>query len=99
MDKLLRESGIPYEKVNYYTEPLSRKKLTELLRKMNMKPRDLLRKGEAPYKELGLAEDKFSDSELIGLMIEHPDLIQRPIVERGDRAVLGRPTENVKELL
>jgi arsenate reductase (glutaredoxin) len=99
MDKLLRESGITYDKVNYYNEPLSRKKLTELLRKMNMKPRDLLRKGEAAYKELGLAEDKFSDSELIAFMIEHPDLIQRPIVERGDRAVLGRPTENVKELL
>jgi arsenate reductase (glutaredoxin) len=99
MDKLLRESGIAYDKVNYYTEPLSRKKLTELLHKMNMEPRDLLRKSEAVYKELGLAEDKFSDSELIALMIEHPDLIQRPIVERGERAVLGRPTENVKELL
>ena len=99
MDKLLRESGIPFEKVNYYVKPLTKKKLRELLRKMNLKPRDLLRKGEPVYKELGLAEDKFSESELIGLMIEHPDLIQRPIVERGDRAVLGRPTENVKELL
>lgn len=99
MDKLLRESGIPFEKVNYYVEPLSKKKLTELLRKMNMKPRELLRKAESVYKELGLSEDKFSDSELISLMVEHPDLIQRPIVERGDRAVLGRPTENVKELL
>jgi arsenate reductase (glutaredoxin) len=99
MDKLLRESGIAYEKVNYYTEPLSKKKLTELLRKMNLKPRDLVRKSEPVYKELGLAEDKFSDSELIALMIENPDLIQRPIVERGDRAVLGRPTENVRELL
>ena len=99
MDKLLRESGIAYDKVNYYIEPLSRKKLTELLRKMNLKPRDLLRKSEPVYKELGLAEDKFSDSELIAMMIEHPDLIQRPIVERGDRAVLGRPTENVRELL
>ena len=99
MDKLLRESGIPYEKINYYIEPLNKKKLTELLRKMNLKPRDLLRKSEAVYKELGLSEDKFSDSELIALMVEHPDLIQRPIVERGDRAVLGRPTENVKELL
>ena len=99
MDKLLRESGIPYDKVNYYSEPLSRKKLTELLRKMSLKPRDLLRKSEPVYKELGLSEDKFSDSELIALMIEHPDLIQRPIVERGDRAVLGRPTENVRELL
>ena len=99
MDKLLRESGIPFEKVNYYVEPLSRKKLTELLRKMKLKPRDLLRMGEAAYKELGLANVEFSDSELIDLMIEHPDLLQRPIVERGDRAVLGRPTENVKALL
>lgn len=99
MDKLLRESGIPYEKINYYIEPLSKKKLTELLRKMDLKPRDLLRKSEPVYKELGLAEDKFTDSELIALMVEHPDLLQRPIVERGERAVLGRPTENVKELL
>ena len=99
MDKLLRESGIPFEKVNYYIEPLSRKKLTELIRKMKLKPRDLLRKSEPVYKELGLAKDEFSDSELIDLMIEHPDLLQRPIVERGERAVLGRPTENVKELL
>ena len=99
MDKLLRESGIPFEKVNYYIEPLTKKKLTELIRKMNVKPRDLLRKSEAVYKELGLSNDEFSDAELIGLMVEHPDLLQRPIVERGDRAVLGRPTENVKELL
>ncbi|HZI46927.1 MAG TPA: ArsC/Spx/MgsR family protein [Pyrinomonadaceae bacterium] len=99
MDKLLRESGVSFEKVNYYVQPLTRKKLTELIRKMNLKPRDLLRKSEPAYKELGLAEDKFSDGELIALMIEHPDLLQRPIVERGDRAVLGRPTENVKVLL
>ena len=99
MDKLLRESGIPFEKVNYYIEPLTKKKLTELIRKMNVKPRDLLRKSEPIYKELGLANDEFSDGELIGLMVEHPDLLQRPIVERGDRSVLGRPTENVKELL
>ena len=99
MDKLLRASGIPFEKVNYYVEPLSRKKLTQLISKMKLKPRDLLRKSESIYKELGLAKDEFSDSELIELMIEHPELLQRPIVERGDRAVLGRPTENVKALL
>ena len=99
MDKLLRESGVPFEKVNYYVEPLSKKKLTELVRKLKLKPRELLRKGEPIYKELGLGERQLSDSELIALMVEHPDLLQRPIVERGDRAVLGRPTENVKELL
>ena len=99
MDKLLRESGVPFEKVNYYVEPLSKKKLTELVRKLKLKPRELLRKSEPVYKELGLAQRELSDSELIALMVEHPDLLQRPIVERGDRAVLGRPTENVKELL
>ena len=99
MDKLLRESGIPFDKVNYYIEPLSPKKLTELIRKLDMKPRDLLRKSEPIYKDLGLANGEFSDSELIDLMIKHPDLLQRPIVERGNRAVLGRPVENVKELL
>jgi arsenate reductase len=99
MDKLLRESGVAFEKVNYYVEPLSKKKLTELVRKLNLKPRELLRKGEPIYKELGLGERQLSDSELIALMVEHPDLLQRPIVERGDRAVLGRPTEKVKELL
>jgi arsenate reductase len=99
MDKLLRESGAAFEKVNYYTAPLSKKELTELIRKMKIKPRDLLRTSEAIYKELSLGKGEFSDDQLIALMVEHPDLIQRPIVERGDRAVLGRPTENVKALL
>jgi arsenate reductase (glutaredoxin) len=99
MDKLLRESGVAFEKVNYYTAPLSKKKLTELIRKMKITPRDLLRTSEAIYKQLGLGKGEFSDDQLIALMVEHPDLIQRPIVERGDRAVLGRPTENVKALL
>jgi len=99
MDKLLRESGIDYEKVNYYIKPLTEKKLRELLKKMNLSPRDVMRTGEKVYKELGLANSNHTDSELIKLMIANPDLIQRPIVERGSRAVMGRPTENVKELL
>ena len=99
MDKLLRESGVPFEKVNYYIEPLTKKKLAELLGKMKMTPRDLLRTSEAIYKELGLRTRELTDDEIISLMSKHPDLIQRPIVERGNRAVLGRPTENVKSLL
>ena len=99
MDKLLRESGVSFEKVNYYIEPLSKKKLIELLAKMKLTPRDILRTNEAKYKELGLGRGEFTDDEIISLMVKHPDLIQRPIVERGDRAVLGRPTENVKVLL
>ncbi|MGH9971487.1 MAG: ArsC/Spx/MgsR family protein [Pyrinomonadaceae bacterium] len=99
MDRLLRESGVTFEKVNYYTAPLTKKKLRELLAKMKLAPRELLRTSEPVYRELGLAKGSFSDDQLISLMVEHPDLIQRPIVERGNRAVLGRPTENVKELL
>ena len=95
LDKLLRESGVSYDKVNYYIEPLNKKKLTELIRKMGISPRDLLRTSEPVYRELGLAKGEFTDAEIISLMVENPDLIQRPIVERGDRAVLGRPTERV----
>jgi arsenate reductase len=99
MDKLLRESGVDFEKVNYYIEPLSEKKLRELVKKMGIKPRELLRTSESIYRELGLGKKDLSDDEIISLMAEHPDLIQRPIVERGDRAVLGRPVDQVKALL
>jgi arsenate reductase len=66
---------------------------------MGIKPRNLLRTSESIYRELELGKKESSDDEIIELMVKHPDLIQRPIVERGDRAVLGRPTENVKQLL
>jgi len=66
---------------------------------MGIKPRELLRTSEAIYHKLGLGKKELSDEELIALMVKHPDLIQRPIVERGNRAVLGRPPENIKSLL
>ena len=78
---------------------MSEKKLRELLKKMGLKPRELLRTSESVYRELNLGKSELSDDEIIALMVKHPDLIQRPIVERGNRAVLGRPTENVKALL
>ena len=88
-----------FEKVNYYVEPLGEAKLRELIAKMGVAPRELLRTGEAVYKELELGARELSDDEIVRLMVEHPELIQRPIVERGGRAVLGRPTERIKELL
>jgi arsenate reductase (glutaredoxin) len=66
---------------------------------MALNPRELLRTSESVYRELNLGKKDLSDDEIIALMVKHPDLIQRPIVERGDRAVLGRPVENVKPLL
>jgi len=99
MNRFLVENGIDFAKVNYYIDPLSEKQLRSLIKKMGIAPRELLRSSEPIYRELGLGKKEFSDDEIISLMAEHPDLIQRPIVERGDRAVLGRPTENVKALL
>ena len=99
MDRFLRENGVPFDKINYYIEPLSKEKLTELIHKMGIPPRDLLRTSEPVYRDLGLGKGEFSDAQIIELMVKHPDLIQRPIVERGNKAVLGRPTENVKKLL
>jgi arsenate reductase len=99
MDRFLRESSVDFSKINYYLEPLGEKKLRELIKKMGIKPRELLRTSEPIYRELGLGKRDFSDDQIVALMVKHPDLIQRPIVERGDRAVLGRPTENVKALL
>ena len=66
---------------------------------MGIKPRELLRTSEPVYRELEIGKKDFSDDEIISMMVEHSDLIQRPIVERGERAVLGRPVENVKALL
>ena len=99
MDRFLRDSNIDFTQVNYYLEPLSERKLRELIKKMGIKPGELLRKSESIYRELELGKKELSDDEIISLMVQHPDLMQRPIVERGNRAVLGRPTENVKDLL
>ena len=99
MNRFLHDNGYDFSKVNYYLEPLTKKQLTELLAKLKMTPRELLRTSEPVYRELGLGKGEFTDDQIIALMVEHPDLIQRPIVERGKRAVLGRPTENVKVLL
>ena len=97
--KALTESGVDFESVNYYTESLSKSKLKELLSKMGISAKELLRKKEAIYKELAIAEKNLSEDEIVDLMTEHPDLIQRPIVEKGQRAILARPAERLKEIL
>jgi arsenate reductase len=95
----LKESGVDFTSVNYYLDPIPKAKLIELLRKMGMTPRQLLRSKEAVYKTLKLAERHLTDDEIVDLMVENPDLIQRPIVEKGTRAILARPAERLKEIL
>jgi arsenate reductase len=95
----LRESGVDFDAVDYYTDPIPKAKLKALLGKLQMEPRDLLRTKEAVYRELQLGERELSDEQLIDLMVAHPDLIQRPIVEKGSRAILARPAERLKEIM
>ena len=78
---------------------IPKKKLVDLLRKMKLSPRELLRTKEPVYKTLRLAERDLSDEEIVELMVKNPDLIQRPIVEKGGRAILARPAERLKEIL
>ncbi len=99
VDKILREFGDEYEKINYYVEPIGEAKLRDLLGKLKIGPRDLLRTKDAIYKELNLSNSDHSDDQLIKLMAEHPDLIQRPIVEKGNKAILARPAESIRALL
>lgn len=97
--KLVQASGQPFEAVNYYDKPFSKARLKGLLKKSGLSARDILRTKEDIYKTLGLAKKQLSEDGLIELMLEHPDLIQRPLVEKGDRVILARPAETVKTLL
>ena len=95
---LLKEQGVEFDAINYYIDPIPEQTLRDLLKKLGLKPIDLFRKKEEKYKELGIGEKPYSDDELIHLLVENPDLLQRPIVVRGDKAVLARPAEKVLEL-
>ena len=95
----LKDAGVDFEAVDYYTDPIPRRKLEELIRKMGITPRQLLRTKEADYRALGLADATVTDAQIIDAMVAHPDLIQRPIVEKGSRAILARPAERLKEIL
>jgi len=96
---LLEENGINPNIVEYLQQRPSTKTLKELLQKLKMTPRELLRKGEDAYKENNLDDMTLSDAQLINVMVKHPKLIERPIVVKGSKAVLGRPPENVLSIL
>lgn len=97
--KILTEKGIDFEKINYYIKPFSKNKLKALLKKMNMKPSELLRKNEEAYKELKVKENNYTEEQVLDFMVKNHDLIQRPIVEIGGKAILARPAEKINELI
>lgn len=97
--QLLQAHGVEPDVVLYLEQTPDKKQLRELLKKLGIGARELLRRGEDEYRQLGLDDAALSEDALIDAMVGHPKLIERPIVVKGARAVLGRPPENVLALL
>jgi len=97
--QLIRDGGFEPSIVDYLEAPPSKAELKDALRRLGLGPRDLMRTKESLYRELSLDDETLSDADLVQAMIDNPLLIERPIVFRGRRAVIGRPPENVLQLL
>lgn len=95
---LLEEAKVTFETIKYLDTPLTKTELEEIIAKLNIKPLQLVRKNEAIWKEQFKGKE-LSDDAIIDAMLEFPKLIERPIVVNGDKAVIGRPTESISEIL
>lgn len=95
---LLTEKGLEFETIEYLKTPLNKKEIKDLLTQLNIPAKDLIRKSEADYKE-NFKGKELSESQWINAMVNFPKLIERPIVVKGNKAVIGRPIEKVIDLL
>ena len=96
---LLRDNAIEPIIVEYLKEPITKPQLKELLQKLGLEPIELLRKSEKEFKDLQLSNKSLSDDIIIDFMVKHPKLIERPIIVRGDHAVIGRPADKIFNLM
>jgi len=96
--KLLESRGVAFDAINYFIDPIPAETLRDLIHKLGIRPIDLFRKKEDRFRNLDIASKTLSDEELIQILADNPELIERPIVVRGEKAVLGRPPENVLQL-
>ena len=96
---IIRERGIEPEVVEYLKTPLDADALRDLLGALGMNARDLIRSGEAPFRDLGLSDPDLPEDELVAAVAANPILMQRPVVRRGEHAIVARPPERVAELL
>ena len=96
--QLLEDNNIESDIVLYLETPPDAGTLKDILGKLGISARELLRKGEDAYKENNLSDNSLSDDQLIAAMVAHPKLIERPIVVHGNKAAIGRPPEQVLEL-
>jgi arsenate reductase (glutaredoxin) len=96
--KLLKDNTSQVQVIEYLKQPLTGAELKNILKKLKLRPEQLLRKGEKLYKD-DFADTQYSDEEWISIMVKHPVLIERPIVINGEKAVIGRPPEQVLDIL
>ncbi|WP_047337551.1 arsenate reductase (glutaredoxin) [Pseudomonas protegens] len=97
--ELLEQRGLAPTVVRYLETPLDAAQLRSLLAKLGLSARQLLRTGEDEYKTLNLADPSLSEEHLIAAIAQHPKLMERPILQAGEKAIIGRPPENVLEIL
>ncbi|MFA7444620.1 MAG: arsenate reductase (glutaredoxin) [Flavobacteriaceae bacterium] len=96
--QLLEHLEKPFQTVLYMEDRLSYEELEEIIKKLGIRPFELLRRNESVWKEV-YKDKNLTDSEIINLMVNNPQLIERPIVVKGNKAVVGRPTENIALIL
>ena len=97
--ELLNKHGVDIKVIQYLKNPPTPSEIKSILKKLNLSPSEILRTGESRFKELAISLEEISDDELIALMIENPILIERPIVIANGKAAIGRPPEQVLDIL
>lgn len=95
---MLRENGIEPEIIQYLKTPLSIDELKSISNKLNLSPKDFVRKNDSKYKELKLSELDINDDEMLHVIAKNPRILERPIIVRGQEAIIGRPPENILKL-
>jgi arsenate reductase (glutaredoxin) len=97
--KALTENGLDFEIVKYYETPFTKDLLNDLLKKMKMKPSELMRKKDKIYKELDIKNKNYTEAQILNLMLKYPGLIERPIIRKGAKVILARPPERINDLI
>jgi len=97
--QILKEMNTDFDAVDYFTDPIPKAKLKELIGKMGVPVEELIRKKDQLYSDLRLGEKQLTEGQWLDLLAIYPDLLQRPIVEKGDRAVLARPAKKIRQFL
>lgn len=97
--QMLKESNVDFDAADYFTDPIPKAKLKELFQKLGLPVEEMIRKKDQLYLDLRLGEKKLTEGQWLDLLAIYPDLLQRPIVEMGDKAILARPAKKIKDFL